>query len=693
MRGSRNRIAGLALVAVFGAFVAVSAAPQAQLKPELALKAAMDKETIDGDLAGAIAQYKALADKYAKSDRGVAAEALLRLADAYQKLGDTQARVIYERVVREYPDQQAAAAARARLDAGQSGTGPGTNDVSANWQNDERPPLSLALSADGRRGTFIDAANELAVRDMQTGQVRELTDLAHRGGSIDGSAISRDNQYVAYASAEKNGVKPGVRILPLSAAPVTTPRLLNEGMWTNPQEWSADGKQLLVIYSPDKAPDEVALLSVADGRLTKLPRPDGYIPERALLSPDQQVIALETTAAADQRRQTIFLLSTNGTPAVLAVDTASVPAADHVLVGWSADGRQLVFISDRPGSRGVGLWALPVANGRPAGEPILLRGGFTGNPIALTSAGDLFYEMVTPSGTRETTMFVAAIDPANGTVVDTPQPVADEATALNVAPRWSSDGRSFVYFTHRGSRTMISIQSTDTGVVREIPWKLGYEWGYDLSPSGRALVCRAIDPTGAEGIFVVDLQTGAVRPVVMKDGPAAEGHGVGNYSPLFWTDDQVYFRRVAFDTPQAPGREIVRDLATGQEQVLWESPLRKFAVLLPDRNLRLAINGPTILVENVATGESRELFRATQPNAFDGGDTVRWTPDSKALIAKVAGDAPNERSLWRIPIDGSKPHKLALGRTESSIRASRFIRMASTSRLLLAIRSHPRPRR
>jgi hypothetical protein len=49
-------------------------------------------------------------------NRALAAQALLRMADCYQKLGDREAQAIYDRVVRDYSDQKdAVAIARLRL--------------------------------------------------------------------------------------------------------------------------------------------------------------------------------------------------------------------------------------------------------------------------------------------------------------------------------------------------------------------------------------------------------------------------------------------------------------------------------------------------------------------------------------------------------------------------------------------------
>src|SRR5258706_9736064 len=84
-------------------------------RTDLQLQAAINKETVEGDLKGAIEQYKKIAQG---SDRAVAAKALVRMGECYEKLGDAEARKAYERVVRDFGDQkEAAEAARAKLTA------------------------------------------------------------------------------------------------------------------------------------------------------------------------------------------------------------------------------------------------------------------------------------------------------------------------------------------------------------------------------------------------------------------------------------------------------------------------------------------------------------------------------------------------------------------------------------------------
>src|SRR3954470_20918538 len=116
-------------VSIVAALLIPATAP-AQKNPEVALRAAMETETVKGDLKAALEQYR----KIARSGiRPLAAQALLHMAECYQKLGDTQSRGVYERIIKEYADQKDAVAiaqiklggsANSRIATRQMWTGP-----------------------------------------------------------------------------------------------------------------------------------------------------------------------------------------------------------------------------------------------------------------------------------------------------------------------------------------------------------------------------------------------------------------------------------------------------------------------------------------------------------------------------------------------------------------------------------------
>src|SRR5690349_3990571 len=92
---------GITAVAV----LSMAPTPAADVKAEVELRAAVEQETVKGDLKGAIERYKKVVAAYPQN-RSVAARALFHIGTCYEKLGQAEAQNAYERLVREYPDQK-----------------------------------------------------------------------------------------------------------------------------------------------------------------------------------------------------------------------------------------------------------------------------------------------------------------------------------------------------------------------------------------------------------------------------------------------------------------------------------------------------------------------------------------------------------------------------------------------------------
>ena len=186
---------GLLLVASLG-----TAQAQKPVDLEVQFKAAERKELVDGDLKGAIEQYRQIVAK-AGTNRSVAAKALLRMAECYQKQGDVEARKIYERLVRDFADQRdAASIAQARL-----GNASSTDRVAAmSLRKLSTTDVFGAVSYDGRYLTYVDWIDgNLMLRDLATGSERPVTGLPpgsspKLGDFAEESAISRDGAQVAF---------------------------------------------------------------------------------------------------------------------------------------------------------------------------------------------------------------------------------------------------------------------------------------------------------------------------------------------------------------------------------------------------------------------------------------------------------------------------------------------------------------
>lgn len=178
------------------------------MRAEVALRAAVEQETVKGDLKGAIEAYRKIVDGY-PNDRAVRAQALVRMGECYQKLGDAQAKQVYERVVREFGDQ-AEYATRARTAIAALASDGGVADAKVTESRRQlHEPEQVAewgqVSPDGQSMSFNDvgakSSGNLGVWDLGTGKTRLVTTAPcceWAEGFVESSIWSPDGRQFAY---------------------------------------------------------------------------------------------------------------------------------------------------------------------------------------------------------------------------------------------------------------------------------------------------------------------------------------------------------------------------------------------------------------------------------------------------------------------------------------------------------------
>ena len=183
-------------------YVVAAALVFAQASPDMELKAAMHQEQVLGDLQGAIAAYRKISERY-PNNRVIVARALVQMAQCYEKLGDAQARNIYERVVREFGDQrEQAAIASARLAVKQRSAGVTSRKLF------ESSTLSFpyeAVSADGRYIAYSSiqpGPRGLMIQNVASGQERQLTNYGMSQLATT-SAFSPDSRMIAFRVSKR----------------------------------------------------------------------------------------------------------------------------------------------------------------------------------------------------------------------------------------------------------------------------------------------------------------------------------------------------------------------------------------------------------------------------------------------------------------------------------------------------------
>jgi Tol biopolymer transport system component len=676
---------------------------QAPRTAEVELKAAQQKADVEGDLNGAIKQYAAIVAKY-KSDRAVIAMALVHMAECYQKMGDAESRKIYEQVVKEYADQrEAVAMARAHLGGGK--TPANTIATRRVWTAPAKADFYGKVSPDGHSVVYTDwdEKGNLFLHDLVTGATRRVTDTADdiSGGSGEygeENAFSRDGRQLAYtwSLGKKGGIE--LRVVDLQAAGIPRPRPLvaNPDLkWIEPCSWSPDGKAIAVAIQRKDRSGQIGIASVQDGSIRVLKSVEWEGLACPLFSPDGRYLAYDIAVPESAGLHEIFAIAADGSSESRAL---ARPGHDSIL-GWSPDGKRLVFSSDRGGS--MGIWDLAFAGGKFQGEPDMLPSNFGAarrSVLGMTSSGSLYSALWDP-GAVQSEIRCAEFDFGSGKFIKNPVSVAQPAVLGNGLPSWSPDGRYLAFASMRDSYVAIGIYSAETGQVREIvpspnfTPSFGYFRSLTWAPDGNSLIVGARGNKQGTGVYRVDAQTGHAALIASAGSPpyvaiSPDGNTVYYSKKEIQTDETVIVKR---DIASGQEKELLRRKAIGgfNAGVYLSSDGRYLAPIASDgvpgkagtqliirtdggSHREVGATGPAIfspdgryiaalvvdpvsksgkvLLQETSGGETRDLVQVGAPAA--------WSPDSRFILTKKRAPDGDHIELWRVPIDGGPPQQL-----------------------------------
>jgi len=656
-----NTVKLLVVVMVLGAAMIEPARAQKSDGGRAMLEAAKQKETLEGNLPAAIRQYQAIVDKYKQTDRAVAADALVAMAACYQKQGDAQAKKILEMVVRDYAEQkEAAALAQARLGAPTSTTRAGVVNVQL-WRG-PKVDTTGSVSRDGRYLSYVDwETGDLSLHDLVAGTDRHLTNnpLTKHGTSTQyddfaqESTISPDGTQVAYSWWNKATDRFELRVLKLDAGASAKPRVLFDQpdiVWIGTFDWSNDGAWLAVAIQRKDNKGQLGLINTADASLRILKAtPNNPFPVDMFFSPDGSFIAYASTGTPANQTRDLFVRGLAGGEETTAV----VNSANDRLMGWTSDGRSLLFSSERAGSNGI--WSLPMVNGKPQGAPALLKdvGSLRISSLGVTRAGGLLY------GARlGPAVDVASFDFETGRVLAPKKKLTENDTYDSRAADWSRDGAWIAYLQERpGARTKLVLESLETHTKRTFdPPVQGFErprW----TPDG-GIILQGRDAQGRQCLFRLDGQTGEVAPIVV---PA---DGTGAFQASVSPDG----KRIIYRRQSARENAVVeRDLASGSERELVRRESMNGVSLSPDgRQFTFierdaATQASVLYVMAIDGGPARELIRmGPGRGSLEQGSLenfAEWTPDGRRILFTKRQDS---MSTWIAPASGGAPVRLAL---------------------------------
>jgi Tol biopolymer transport system component/serine/threonine protein kinase len=602
------------------------------------------------------------------------------------------------KVARE-PTNAAGAAAGESKSIASAASGPGVAAPQA--RPDSTEPISRRIwadapemrslyvgdpSPDGKYIAFVDRiSGDVAVHELATGTSRRLSNQGFPEAACGNAIFSPDSQQVAYvwykseSVGESNNSVGELRTIGLDGSQlrVLIPRNEQEITWIVACDWSADGKHILALLKHKTGP-QMVLISITDGSLRVLKESAAFSVSESLnarprLSPDGRYVAFTIAPDKSAPQRDIFLLALDGSGEVALVQH---PANDRV-VGWTPDGKRLVFTSDRAG--GDGLWLIDVAEGKPQGVARLVKRAL-GNvqPLGLTRTGSFIYAVA--AGSQD--VYTATIDWEQGKIVSPPEEAIPRALGLNHNPAWSPDGRFLACLSVLNAPDLrVYIKSLETKEVRELAPDLrnfGFNSLLQWSADGRALITHGTSKDGKRGVQRIDVQTGAVTRI------PTDGDGL---FPSLSPDGKSLFYVSGYKGKDKPGRILRRDLETGVEQELRQTTDKGVLTMLfplsPDGQHLPFLEGGALKLMSTLGGEPQVLVKSSGPlAALMKGEglilPVVWTPDGRYLVyqkihpqmfsllaKKVVGSPPGpadvKSDLWRVPAAGGGPQKLTDG--------------------------------
>jgi Tol biopolymer transport system component len=630
----------------------------AQTPDQLFQKGIM-KEEGEGSLKEAIELYKSVADN-TKADKVLRAKALYQMGNCYEKLGQQEARIVYEKLVANYTDpQELVANAKRKLNKLQTNKSFPENSGITIRQINDADENNVAHSYDGQFVTYNNWDSiRIEIKNLQNGQKWAVTKNGNWNEAViqymDLSLWSPDSKQIIYGwLKENNSKKEFTSELHIVNRDGTNDKIIksSNNYYCYPIDWSTDGRYFLYGMVSDSV-FSLMLYTFPDGKEKQITSLSKMDLGTCHFTPDNEYVIFDMPQGHGSENYNIYSVSLSGREITQLISFKEDDRSPHVIPNTN----QVVFFSFHTGAKE--LWAMTVENGKLVGEPRPVKSGIDENSKikGVLNDGTVLYATyrLNPD------FFYAKLDINNNNIFMKNLDIVRNSSRKIVRTIWSPSLSKCAIITGGQFITPYIIKlkmveyEMNGGKERELatnlvtfawqPW-IEPQW----TPDEKSVLIKAqtqeIDKK-PRGIYRFNFNANKVEEYATQNYVFSNWQWKGLQ---FSIDGKTQYFASRDSFYSSVTRLIAKSVETGAERIITQfdkeietfflSPDEKLIAVKYENELRI------ILVDNPS-----EMKKIENPYK-NWGTLLGWTNDSKSLLVQKP-EGKEAWSIWIQPLDG-----------------------------------------
>jgi Tol biopolymer transport system component/DNA-binding winged helix-turn-helix (wHTH) protein len=346
-----------------------------------------------------------------------------------------------------------------------------------------------AFSPDGKSVAYFRQGNRaedsgIYVRAIGSEEPRQLL----KSDWLCCTAWSPDGQFLAFVEYQNN--LPSFRIASVADGAIRRLEIPGPPPASGELDWSPDGKFIAL-----NSGSGIALYSVRNSSLKLLTAPPPLTRDWGpAFSPDGESIVFSRSSDMGFPEQILKVSAAGGAPVLLSTEVSRLRGSPR----WSADGRSIIFSSDRGGK--PALWRVSAQN-----KDAAIQFNDNGShPVISRQGNRLAYQRET----RNLSVWQLNVSSDEKSATAVLIPITSQ-TDQGPGPQFSPDGAKIAYMSDRSGAMEIWVSDHDGVNSRQLT-SVGNAGTPRWSPDGKFIVFDS-DRRGASAIYVVGLDGGTTR--------------------------------------------------------------------------------------------------------------------------------------------------------------------------------------